>query len=64
MIDEDLYMECIIETFRVKFLKDYKERMMYVKSLYKAKMWGRKIDEENKKYLKTHGVLNINMSKN
>lgn len=64
MIDEDLYMECIIETFRVKFLKDYKERMMYVKSLYKAKMWGRKIDEENKKYLKTNGILNINMSKN
>lgn len=64
MIDEDLYMECIIETFRVKFLKDYKERMMYVKSLYKAKMWEKKIDEENKKYLKTHGILNINMSKN
>lgn len=64
MIDEDLYMECIIETFRVKFLKDYKERMMYVKSIYKAKMWGRKIDEENKKYLKMHGILNINMSKN
>ena len=57
-------MECIIETFRVKFLKDYKERMMYVKSLYKAKMWGRKIDKENNKYLKTHGILNINMSKN
>ena len=64
MIDEDLYMECIIETFRVKFLKDYKERMMYVKSLYKAKMCGRKIDKENNKYLKTHGILNINMSKN
>ena len=64
MIDEDLYMECIIETFRVKFLKGYKERMMYVKSLYKAKMWGRKIDKENNKYLKTHGILNINMSKN
>ena len=62
MIDEELYMECIIEMNRVKFLKNYKEKMMYVKSLYNAKMWGRKIDEEGKKYRKTHGVLNIRMS--
>nr|DAZ44101.1 MAG TPA: hypothetical protein [Caudoviricetes sp.] len=51
-IDQNLYAEAMKKALKVDSLKSSTELKLYTVSIYNAMMWGREVDEENKKIRK------------
>lgn len=51
-MNDNLYSKAIKEALKVEFLANSEELFLYAGALYSAMMWGREVDEENKKIRK------------
>ena len=51
-INKYLYSKALSKALKVEFLANSEELFLYAGALYSAMMWGREVDEENKKIRK------------
>lgn len=51
-IDQNLYADSLKAALKVDFLESSTELKLYTVSIYNAMMWGKEVDEENKKIRK------------
>lgn len=51
-IDQKLYADSLKEALKVDFLESSTELKLYTVSIYNASVWGREVDEKNKKIRK------------
>jgi hypothetical protein len=51
-MNDNLYSKAIKEALKVEFLANSEELFLYAGALYSAMIWGREVDEENKKIRK------------
>ena len=51
-IDKNVYSEAIKMTLKVGFLENSEELFLYAGALYSSMMWGKGIDENNKRIQK------------
>lgn len=51
-MNDNFYSKAIKEALKVEFLANSEELFLYAGALYSAMMWGREVDEKNKKIRK------------
>lgn len=51
-MNDNFYSKAIKEALKVEFLANSEELFLYAGALYSAMIWGREVDEENKKIRK------------
>lgn len=51
-MNDNLYSKAIKEALKVEFLANSEELFLYAGALYSAMMWGREVDEKNKRIRK------------
>lgn len=51
-MNDNFYSKAIKEALKVEFLANSEELFLYAGALYSAMMWGREVDEKNKRIRK------------